>query len=207
MRRKSLGKKSAVKRKKRKVDTSTSKPAKQQPADVLEFRARTPDDDDYIVQLTEEQLSGVHQQAFGEVFPREQFRRYLQSGAPTVVVEKAKKRIGYYSYLINPDGKMHISAMVIEPEYQSDGIGSKVMRHLEDEARRLGAHTLEVFVQTGNEKSLGFTRKLGFVQVFYVTPTTICFQKRLDTQVGADGHAPTHPRAVSQPAAPGYPLL
>ncbi len=205
MRRKSLGKKSAVKRKKRKVTTST--PAKQQPADVLEFRSRTPDDDEYIVQLTEEQLAGVHQQAFGEVFPREQFRRYLQSGAPTVVVEKAKKRIGYYSYLINPDGKMHISAMVIEPESQSDGIGSKVMRHLEDEARRLGAHTLEVFVQTNNEKSLAFTRKLGFVQVFYVTPTTICFQKRLDTQVGPGEPAPTNPHAASQPAPPGQPLF
>jgi ribosomal protein S18 acetylase RimI-like enzyme len=203
MRSKSLGKKSPVKRKKRKVDTST--PAKQQPSDVLQFRARTPDDDDYIVQLTEHQLSAVHQQAFGEVFPREQFRRYLQSGAPTVVVEKAQKRIGYYSYLVNPDGKMHISALVIEPEHQSDGIGSKVMRHLEDEARRLGAHTLEVFVQTGNEKSLGFTRKLGFVEVFYVTPTTICFQKRLDAQVGPGGSAPTTPHAASQPASPGQP--
>lgn len=160
---------------------SSAKPVKQakkQPAvQTLQFRPRTTEDDDYILHLTEGQLSTVHQQAFGEEFPREQFRRYLQSGAPTVVVEQGKQRIGYYSYLVQPGGKMHISAMVIDPDYQKGGIGSKVMRHLEENAKKQGVHTLEVFVQTGNEKSLAFTRKLGFAESHHVTPTTICFQK------------------------------
>ena len=167
--------KSRTRRAGSKRSAATKKAVKKQP--VLSFRPRSAADDEYILQLTEAQLGNVHQQAFGEVFPREQFLRYLQSGAPTVVVERAKKRIGYYSYLINPDGKMHISAMVIHPEHQSDGIGTNVMSEVEREAKEKGVHTLEVFVQTGNDKSLAFTRKLGFFEAYYVTPTTICFQK------------------------------
>jgi GNAT superfamily N-acetyltransferase len=144
---------------------------------VLGFRPRTSEDDDYILQLTESQLASVHQQSFGEPFPREQFLRYVQSGAPTVIVERRKKRIGYYSYLVSPDGKMHVSALVIEPAHQSDGIGTTVMKKLEDDAQANGVHTLEVFVQGSNAKSMAFTKKLGFIEVYRVTPDTICFQK------------------------------
>lgn len=143
----------------------------------IEFRPRQPEDDAYIVHLTEEQLGSIHEQAFQEPFPREQFLRYLQSGAPTFIVLRNDKRIGYFSYLIGHDGTMHISAMVIEPQFQSDGIGTAVMKRLEADAVANGVRMLEVFVQAGNEKSLNFTRKLGFVEVYHVTPNTICFHK------------------------------
>ncbi len=148
-------------------------------APALTFRPRTEADDEYIVQLTEEQLGEVHQQAFAEPFPREQFRQYIQSGAPTTVVEHRGKRIGYYSYLIGPEGKMHISALVIDRSEQSDGVGTAVMEKLEQEAAARGVHTLEVFVQANNARSVEFTRKLGFNEVFRLPPNTICFQKRI----------------------------
>ncbi|GMA49610.1 hypothetical protein GCM10025857_09670 [Alicyclobacillus contaminans] len=172
------------------------------PTAPLRFRPRSIEDDDFIVELTESQLATVHQQAFGQPFPRAQFRQYLQSGAPTVVVEQGDRRIGYYSYLVNPDGTMHISAMVIDPKHQASGIGSKVMRHLEEEALRMGVHTLEVYVQTGNEKSLSFTRKLGFTEAYPVTPTTLCFRKSL--RAANAGQTPS-PRAMSQPIPPEAP--
>lgn len=164
---------------------------------VLTFRERTQSDDDYILQLTEDQLGSVHQSAFGEPFPRQQFLQYIQSGAPTMIVESQGKRLGYYSYLIGPDGKMHISAMVIEPHFQSSGVGTQVMKRLEADAAARGVHTLEVFVQANNEKSLAFTRKLGFNETFRLEPNTIVFQKQLQ-------------RINSQPAvtasnAPGFP--
>ncbi|MCL6452299.1 MAG: GNAT family N-acetyltransferase [Alicyclobacillus sp.] len=151
-------------------------PSKVEP---LSFRPRQPEDDSFILDLTEGQLGRVHQEAFGEPFPRQDFAQYLQSGAPTVVVVRGNRPIGYYSYLIGPDGKMHVSALVIDPAHQSSGVGTEVMKHLEDEARGQGIHTLEVFVQDMNEKSLAFTRKLGFVEVYRIPPRTICFQKLL----------------------------
>ena len=160
----------------------------------LVFRNRTPEDDTYILQLTEDQLGTVHQSAFGEPFPREQFLQYIQSGAPTVVFEKNSKRIGYYSYLAGPDGKMHISAMVIEPHFQSKGVGTEVMQRVEEEARQQGIHTLEVFVQTSNEKSLAFTRKLGFVEAFRLDPSTIGFQKRIANPIPQRAASAYYPR-------------
>lgn len=159
-------------------------------AGELSFRARTLDDDAYIVQLTEEQLGTVHQQSFGEPFPREQFSRYLQSGAPTFVIERDGKRIGYYSYLLSHDGRMHISAMVVESNYQSDGVGTRVMQHLEQEAVHHGVHTMEVFVQAQNEGSIAFTQKLGFSEAFRLPPGTICFQKSVSGQPAAGMQPP-----------------
>lgn len=147
----------------------------------LSFRPRTADDDQYIVDLTEAQLGSIHQRSFGEPFPRQQFLSYIQSGAPTYVVLQNGTRIGYYSYLIGPDNKMHVTALVLEQSQQSVGLGTEVMEQLEREAKDKGVHTLEVFVQESNAKSLAFTRKLGFIEAFRPMPNTIGFQKRIQS--------------------------
>lgn len=153
--------------------------AKKVASPELTYRPRRVDDDPYIISLTREQLGGIHQEAFGQPFPEQQFLRYIQSGAPTVVIEQDGKPIGYYSYLLSPDAKMHVSAMVIDPKRQSSGIGKSVMAQLEHEAMQRGVRTIEVFVQENNAQSLAFTRKLGFQEVFRVEPNTIAFQKQL----------------------------
>lgn len=161
-----------------KKSTKSVKATKQKPIE-LSYRARTIEDDAFIMELTRNQLGSIHEQAFGQPFPEQQFLSYIQSGAPTVVVEQKGQPIGYYSYLLGPDGKMHVSAMVIDPKYQSSGIGKTVMARLEQEAIRHGVRTLEVFVQENNAQSLAFTRSLGFQEVFRIEPNTIGFQKQL----------------------------
>ncbi|EPZ44669.1 GNAT family N-acetyltransferase [Alicyclobacillus acidoterrestris] len=181
-----VGQKPAAKKVKKKVAAkpkaqASKKKAVKPAAPVLSYRNRTPQDDAFIVGLTRQQLGTIHEQAFGAPFPEEQFLRYIQSGAPTVVVEQNGKPIGYYSYLIGPDAKMHVSAMVIDPKHQSKGIGKTVMAHLEEEAIRQGVRTVEVFVQENNAQSLAFTRSLGFREVFRIEPNTIGFHKQLAT--------------------------
>jgi ribosomal protein S18 acetylase RimI-like enzyme len=150
-----------------------------QTMEPLHYRPRAAQDDAYIVQLTRQQLGTVHERAFGQPFPDEQFLRYIQSGAPTVVIEQKGKPIGYYSYLVGQNGKMHISAMVIDPAHQSSGIGKMVMAKLEEDAAKQGVRVLEVFVQENNAQSLAFTRSLGFREVYRIEPNTIGFQKQL----------------------------
>lgn len=159
-------------------------PAKKAQPAALTFRTRVPSDDEFILNLTEAELGQVHAQAFGEAFPRAQFQGYLQSGAPTIVVEQEKKPIGYYSYLVAPDGKMHVTALVIQPKHQSDGVGTQVMSHLEEDAKSRNVHTLEVFVQENNQRSVAFTKKLGFVEVYRTPPNSICFQKVISRSDG-----------------------
>lgn len=171
------------KRKKRKTvvkpKTAKRKAPRKPGIESITYRPRTATDDAFIVSLTQSQLGEVHQQSFGQPFPVEQFRQYIQSGAPTIVIERNGQPIGYYSYLVSPDRKMHVSAMVIDPKYQRAGIGKKAFAKLQDDARAMGVHTLEVFVQESNAQSLAFTRSLGFREVFRVEPNTIGFHKYL----------------------------
>lgn len=160
-----------------KAKRMAKKPAVTKDPVTITYRPRTAADDDFIVSLTKSELGDVHQKAFGQPFPEEQFRTYIQSGAPTFVIERNGKPIGYYSYLTSYDGKMHISAMVIQPRYQRAGIGKAAIAKIEEDARRMGIHTLEVFVQDNNEQSLAFTRSLGFQEVFRFEPHTIAFHK------------------------------
>ncbi|MCY0887497.1 MAG: GNAT family N-acetyltransferase [Alicyclobacillaceae bacterium] len=152
---------------------------KTSPLPEFHLRPRRPEDDSYIVALTQRQLGAVHEGAFGEPFPEVQFLQYIRSGAPTFIIEQNGQKIGYYSYLIGPADKMHISAMVIQPDHQSSGIGTAVMEQIEKDAKNQGIRVLEVFVQANNEPSLQFTRQLGFREVFQIEPNTIAFQKQL----------------------------
>lgn len=101
---------------------------------------------------------------------------------------------------------MHVSALVIDPQHQSDGVGTQVMKNLEEHARTHGVHTMEVFVQDVNAKSLAFTKKLGFIEVYRIPPNTICFQKPLTMTpqtATAGAFGPGMPRQI--PAEQGFP--
>ncbi len=165
-------KKRAARNKKR--TTASTKPSV-----TLQYRLRTADDDAYILQLTRQELGETHARAFGEPFPEQNFLRYIQSGAPTYLIEQGGNKMGYYSYLIGPDQKMHISALVIEPKWQSAGLGRSVMDQLEGVAKSHSVKVMEVFVQDNNARSLEFTKSLGFQEVYRFPPNTICFQKQI----------------------------
>jgi ribosomal protein S18 acetylase RimI-like enzyme len=149
------------------------------PQIALQYRMRTVEDDPYILQLTRQELGETHARAFGEPFPEQDFLRYIQSGAPTYLIENKGNKVGYYSYLVGPDQKMHVSALVIDPKRQSSGIGKAVMDQLESVAKSAGVKTMEVFVQESNTRSIEFTKSLGFNEVFRFPPHTICFQKQI----------------------------
>ncbi|SIS79425.1 GNAT family N-acetyltransferase [Alicyclobacillus vulcanalis] len=163
--------------------------------EVIRYRPRRPEDDDWIVQLARRELGHVHEQAFGEPFPEVELRQYLESGMPTVVIERSGRPVGFYSYLPSAEGKMHVSALVVDAKFQRQGIGRKAMEHLESEARRMGAHTLEVFIQDVNPRSLAFARELGFREVARVEPRTLVLWKSIAVS----------PIAVS-PGVPSLPL-
>ncbi|RIV26702.1 GNAT family N-acetyltransferase [Alicyclobacillaceae bacterium I2511] len=165
--------------------------------EALHFRPRTDEDDSYIMDLTERELGRIHREAFGDPFPREPFLRYLQSGAPTVILEQGGHRIGYYSYLIGPDLKMHVTALVLDSVHQAQGLGRKVMNYLEEQAYTQGVRVMEVFVQDNNTKSLAFTKELGFTEAYRIPPNSICFRKTVAAQQGKTGGL-----AASVPATP-----
>ncbi|WP_041695038.1 GNAT family N-acetyltransferase [Alicyclobacillus acidocaldarius] len=152
-------------------------PAHPPGTEEVRYRPRRPEDDDWIVQLARRELGDVHEQAFGEPFPEAELRQYLQSGMPTVVIERNGRPVGFYSYLPSAEGKVHVSALVIDSKFQRKGIGRRAMENLEAEAKRMGAHTLEVFIQDVNPKSLAFAKQLGFREVARMEPRTLVLWK------------------------------
>jgi ribosomal protein S18 acetylase RimI-like enzyme len=165
--------------KKRAPSTKKNSATSARPRVTLEYRLRTIEDDPYILQLTRQELGETHARAFGEPFPDQDFLRYIQSGAPTYLIENKGNKMGYYSYLVGPDQKMHISALVIDPKWQSAGIGKAVMEQLDRIAKSAGVKIIEVFVQESNTRSIEFTKSLGFNEVYRFPPVTICFQKQI----------------------------
>ncbi|WP_062308892.1 GNAT family N-acetyltransferase [Alicyclobacillus sendaiensis] len=158
--------------------TKARQPAARAPvAEEVSYRPRRPEDDDWIVQLARRELGGVHEQVFGEPFPEAELRQYLQTGMPTVVIERNGRPVGFYSYLPSAEGKVHVSALVIDSKFQRKGIGRRAMEHLEAEVRRMGAHTLEIFIQEVNPRSLAFAKQLGFREVARVEPGTLVLWK------------------------------
>lgn len=151
--------------------------AAQTAVEDIHYRPRRPEDDEFIVQLARRELAKVHEEAFGEPFPEDELRQYLQSGMPTVVIERGGRPVGFYSYLPSAEGKVHVSALVIDPKVQRKGIGRRAMEKLEADVKRLGAHTLEVFIQDVNPRSLEFAKKLGFREVARFEPRTIVLWK------------------------------
>jgi ribosomal protein S18 acetylase RimI-like enzyme len=152
----------------------------------LAVRERTPQDDDFILQLTEEQWRTAPMQQ-GSPFPREVFARYLQSGMPTRVIERDGKRIGYYSYVVGPDGRLHVSALVVEPTQQTDPVLGTVLEHLEQDARSHGARVMEVLVPADHERGLGLTERLGFREVWRLPQGLVVFQRVVAEHSSAAG--------------------
>ncbi len=57
--------------------------------------------------------------------------------------------------------KLH--KLYVHPQSQRQGHGSRLLRHVEDEGRRLGAELLILAVNKGNQKAIAAYRKNGFV--------------------------------------------
>lgn len=71
-------------------------------------------------------------------------------------------------------------SMFIRPEATHQGIGSKALAWLEDEAKRLGIITLIAGASSLNEPSLAFQRKCGFVECGRFRRAGVKFGKEYD---------------------------
>lgn len=87
-------------------------------------------------------------------------------------------RIGYSCYLYEVDkrvlaygvmsvaaGEAHVLNLCVRPEIQSQGLGTKMLKHLISLARRQGADTLLLEVRPSNLAALKLYQNMGFNEV------------------------------------------
>ncbi|UOF90581.1 GNAT family N-acetyltransferase [Fodinisporobacter ferrooxydans] len=147
------------------------------PSLEMAFRPYQPDDTSWIVDLTQKELGAIYQSAYRVPLTPFQIQQLLQMGQQTRVVLYQNKPIGYYTFFSDDSGKRHITSLVIDHSKQRKGIGTEVMRKIEDQAKQDGIRVLEVFIQATNKPCIAFSEKLGFTYAEPPYMNTICMQK------------------------------
>lgn len=152
-------------------------PAAQAPAPLL-LRPFTPEDVAVVSRLTQEQIAPIFRASYGYDLEMNSVMPYIFN-SQTRMVLLGEQVIGYLSVVVDDNGLMNVGSLVLDGPYQGQGFGTRIMRQVEQEARSMGLSDLEVFIQATNERSQGFAKSLGFVQVPSNQPQTIVMRKSL----------------------------
>ena len=73
--------------------------------------------------------------------------------------------VGWFAFLIGPDGRLLISKLYLRPEFQHRGIGSRTLNEIMDIARGEGATYAYLYVFRGNENAQGTYVRNGFTEI------------------------------------------
>lgn len=104
----------------------------------------------------------------GYPYPRKKteddYKRYMDEGDTFFIAEAEGKPAGYISIIdCNYLGKvcrLHFLAVLVE--YQSKGVGTKLMEHFENEAKKRGYQRIIVNVYADNERAIKFYERKGY---------------------------------------------
>jgi ribosomal-protein-alanine N-acetyltransferase len=106
----------------------------------------------------------VEQSAYEFPWTPNIFRDCLRVGYYCCVIEDGANIIGHavMSYAV---GECHILNLCVDPDYQGQGLGRKLILHLLDVARRNGARIAFLEVRLSNASAYHLYQSLGFAEV------------------------------------------
>ncbi len=115
--------------------------------------------------MTEEDLEEVlriERLSFPQPWSREAYRREIsQPFSVYVVAEDGEGVVGYAGMWVILD-EAHLTTLAVDPEKRREGIGERLLAHMEEEARRRGATTMLLEVRPSNRPALALYEKKGF---------------------------------------------
>ena len=89
----------------------------------------------------------------------------LNKGYRYVVVMMGKEAVGYFAYRFeDPDQAVMISKLYLLPSLHGKGIGSRMLGYVKEDALRMGATSLYLFVNKNNAKAIRAYERFGFVK-------------------------------------------
>lgn len=128
----------------------------------LVFRKRKETDDPFLISSTMQVMGQVYEDSLGTPLTERFVREQLNSSQQTVIVERAKKPIGFYNYSVYSTERVYFGALILLPDAQAKGIGKRVLQHFEKQVHTLGIRMIEGHVQTANSRAIVFWLKNGF---------------------------------------------
>ncbi|NTW58814.1 MAG: GNAT family N-acetyltransferase [Nitrospirae bacterium] len=89
----------------------------------------------------------------------------LSKGYRYVAVMMGKEAVGYFAYRFeDPDRSVMISKLYLLPSLHGKGIGSRMLAYVKEDALRMGAKSLYLFVNKNNTKAVRSYERFGFVK-------------------------------------------
>jgi ribosomal protein S18 acetylase RimI-like enzyme len=87
----------------------------------------------------------------------------LNKGYCYVIVMMGKVAVGYFAYRFEePDRAVMISKLYLLPSLHGRGIGSRMLGYVKEDALRMGAKSLYLFVNKNNTKAIRAYERFGF---------------------------------------------
>ncbi|NLM13658.1 MAG: ribosomal protein S18-alanine N-acetyltransferase [Epulopiscium sp.] len=120
-----------------------------------------------ISPMKEEHIPRIHEiekSCFSISWSKEAFENELKENslAYYIVAESEDAVLGYAGMWIIVD-EGHITNIAVHPDFQHQGVGTLLMQHLIDEAKRKHFFGLTLEVRESNIKAQNLYRKFGFV--------------------------------------------
>lgn len=79
-----------------------------------------------------------------------------------IVHEIEDKVTGFATYFYSSPITGHVELLAIAPEYQSKGLGKKIMEYIQNEFTHNKAQYIQLYVYPNNTKAIDFYKRLGF---------------------------------------------
>jgi ribosomal protein S18 acetylase RimI-like enzyme len=112
--------------------------------------------------MSRENMASIILASWGvELRDEEVLHAILGPTAYTEVVESNGEIVGYYSVELT-NGGAFINAIQVRKGHQGRGLGTDMMRRIEDLAISHGANVIELWVQLTNRQAMGFYRHRGY---------------------------------------------
>ena len=146
---------------------------------VISYRPRRPQDNPFLIRVSMQTMSKVIKKSTGRALTKTMILEQIDENQTTVVIESSKRPIGYYSYSILPSGQLYLSALILAPAVQNKGIGRRVAKRIEQEARAKDTHTIIGHIHYTNSKSLVFWLRNGYRILGPHMRGTLAVKKRL----------------------------
>lgn len=96
------------------------------------------------------------------MYDLEVMRRELAEGTNYDLALVADQALGFASYGPVAATEMKLHKLYVHPQWQRHGLGSRLLAHVETQARRRGFRTLILAVNRGNHAAIAAYRKNGF---------------------------------------------
>jgi ribosomal-protein-alanine N-acetyltransferase len=117
-------------------------------------------------EMTETDLAWIvpiERQAYPFPWPADYFRHCLRSGCVCRVLEQDSSVVGYGIFAIEQD-RAHVLNLCVRPEFQGRGLGTRLLNHLLNLARRRGARYALLEVRPSNYAARGLYQRMGFAR-------------------------------------------